>query len=96
MIIYTWQQIEGIKENIMIIKVSERGRRRLIISQTIPLTITEKNRTTVHNESVRKIQRLLNKLSKKIKKHYRSYNRYFYEIYTCGSNAKTNSIIDKN
>ena len=67
MVIYAWQQLEGIKENIMNLKVSERGRGRLIISPTIPWKVTKKNRTLIHNSPARKMERIFNKMPEKIR-----------------------------
>merc|ERR1711891_129530 len=53
MIIYAWQQLEGIRENIMNLKISERGRGRLIISPTIPWKVMKRNRTLIHNSPAR-------------------------------------------
>jgi len=55
LIIYDWQQLEGMKENIMKFDAPGRGRRRLINSRVIPWTIPKKNRTTVINAPARKI-----------------------------------------
>ena len=67
MIIYAWQQLEGIRENIMKLKASERGRGRLIISPTIPWKVTKKNRTLIHNSPARKMERVFNKMPGKIR-----------------------------
>lgn len=67
MIIYAWQQLEGIKENIMKFDATRRGRGRLINSRVIPWTIPKKNRTRVHNAPARKMERLFNKLPAKLR-----------------------------
>ena len=67
MIIYAWQQLEGIKENIMKFDATRRGRGRLINSRVIPWTIPKKNRTRVHNAPARKMERLFNKLPAKMR-----------------------------
>ena len=65
MIINAWQQIEGIKENILSLKARRIGRSRRIVSTVIPIgikgkTIKGKYRTLVHNSTARKMERLFN------------------------------------
>ena len=64
-IIYGWQQIEGIKENIMNLRVSWGGRNRNITVPNIPhqingKAITTKNRNLIHKSPARQCQRLFN------------------------------------
>ena len=65
LIINAWQQIEGIKENILELKARRIGRSRRIKTTTIPLVINgkrikERNRTLIHNSTTRKMERLFN------------------------------------
>lgn len=42
---YTWQQIKGIKNNKLGLKASQRGRNRVIMFVVIPLNITKRCKT---------------------------------------------------
>ena len=72
MIIYGWQQIEGLKENILRLKTSWSGRYRTMISSKIPneangkrLSRVEKN--LIYNCPARRVQRLFNSIPGKIR-----------------------------
>ena len=63
MIIQAWKQIEGITENIMELKISERASRgRLIVPKTIPGKLRKAHRTLIHNAPASIMQRLFNAL----------------------------------
>ena len=63
MIIQAWKQIEGIAENIMELKISERASRgRLIVPKTIPGKIRKAHRTLIHYAPASIMQRLFNAL----------------------------------
>ena len=71
--IYAWQQIEGIKRNMLQLQVSERPRGRLITSGKIPYAINgkkilESRRTQIYHSPARKMERLFNILPGKIRK----------------------------
>ena len=73
MIIYAWQQIEGIKSNILHLQVSERPRGRLITSGKIPYAINgkkilESRRTQIYQSPAKKMERLFNILPGRIRK----------------------------
>ena len=72
MIIYGWQQIEGLKENTLRLKISWTGRHRSMISSKIPneangkrLSRTEKN--LIYNCPARQVQRLFNNIPGKLR-----------------------------
>ena len=65
MTIYGWQQLEGIKENVLRLEASDARRDRKIISPRIPdyangKRITRVEKTQLYNCPARKIQRLFN------------------------------------
>ena len=63
MIIQAWKQIEGIAENIMELKISERASRgRLIVPKTIPGKLKKAHRTLIHHAPASIMQRLFNAL----------------------------------
>ena len=73
LIINAWQQVEGIKENVLKLEVSNYnletgsiGRRRCIKSPAIPTTINSRNRTMIHNSTARQMERLFNALPYKL------------------------------
>ena len=64
-IIYGWQQLQGIKHNIMGLKSSWIGTSRRIISRKIPVKIEgkeikQKSRIKIHNSPARRTERLFN------------------------------------
>ena len=72
MIIYGWQQIEGLKENVLRLTTSWSGRYRTMISSKIPneangkrLSRVEKN--LIYNCPARRVQRLFNSIPGKIR-----------------------------
>ena len=72
MIIYGWQQIEGVKENILELETSWRGTGRLIISKRIPYQVNGKRLrradiTKIHNCPARKVQRLFKSIPKTLR-----------------------------
>ena len=63
LIIYAWEQIEGLAENILNLKLSERGSRgRIITCPNIPWNIPKLHRSIIHNSPARKMIRLFNSL----------------------------------
>jgi len=70
--IYGWQQMEGIKENSLKLKESERGT-RLIISPKMPgeydgVRISRSIKTTIDNGPARKTARLFNRLPRGVRR----------------------------
>ena len=64
-IIYGWQQIEGLKENVMNLKTNWRGRNRNITSNPVKeyvegRRLSRKQRTSVHNCPARRVERAFN------------------------------------
>ena len=73
LIIYAWQMIEGIKENILGLKVKKYGRFRRIWSPVTPwshkgIKIKHSIRTTIYNSTAKKMERLYNTLPPEIGK----------------------------
>ena len=68
MIINAWEQIEGIRENVLKLETGTIGRRRCIKSVTIPTALTGSNRTMVHYSTARQMERLFNALPHRIQK----------------------------
>ena len=68
MIINAWEQIEGIRENVLKLETGTIGRRRCIKSVTIPTALTGSNRTMVHYSTARQMERLFNMLPHKLQK----------------------------
>ena len=71
-IIYGWQQLEGIKPNIMGLKSSWIGTSRRIISRKIPVKtegreVKQKNRTKIYNCPARRTERLFNSIPPSLK-----------------------------
>ena len=69
LIINAWQQLEGIKENVLNLVAGneeEEERRRCIKSATIPTTLDEKYRTIIHNSTARQMERLFNAIPYKL------------------------------
>ena len=71
-IIYGWQQIENIKENILDLKTSWRGPSRRIISKRIPYQAEDRRLkrsviTKIHNCPARKIERIFNSIPAKLR-----------------------------
>ena len=72
LIIYGWQQIEGIKENILELKTSRIGLGRRMISKKIPYKaegrrISRLENTKLQNCPARRIQRIFNSIPAKIR-----------------------------
>ena len=72
MIIYGWQQIEGVKENILELETSWRGTGRLMITKRIPNQVDGRRLrrtdvTRIYNSPSKKIQRLFNSIPKKLR-----------------------------
>ena len=72
MIIYGWQQLEGLKENVLKLTASETRRDRRIITPKIPNSANGKRLTRVEKRQIyncpaRKIQRLFNCIPGKIR-----------------------------
>ena len=72
-IIYGWQQIENIKENILDLKTSWRGPSRRIISKRIReyqaegIRLKRSDITKIHNCPARRIERLFNTIPAKLR-----------------------------
>ena len=71
MIIYAWEQIEGIRDNILNLRNCKIGRIRIIIQDRIPwavngITIRKADRTIIFNSTAKKMERLYNQLPTKI------------------------------
>ncbi len=61
MIIYGWQQLEGLKENVLKLKASPRGTNRTIIPINPPFRVEDRrlgtaNKTILHNSPLSKVQ----------------------------------------
>ena len=72
MIIYGWQQIEGLKENILRINTNWRGRYRTMICPRIPneangKRLSRAEKTLIYNCPARKVQRLFNSIPGKLR-----------------------------
>ena len=72
LVIYAWQMIEGIKENILELRSKKYGRSRTIWSPVTPwshkgIKIKHSMRTKIHNNSAKKMERLFNALPSKIR-----------------------------
>ena len=72
LIIYAWQMIEGIKENILGLRSKKYGRSRTIWSPVTSwshkgIKIKHSMRTKIHNSSAKKMERLFNALPSKIR-----------------------------
>ena len=72
MIIYGWQQIEGLKENVLRLKTSWTGRYRTIISTKIPNDANGKRlsrveKSLIYNCPARRAQRLFNSIPGKLR-----------------------------
>ena len=72
LVIYAWQMIEGIKENILGLRSKKYGRSRTIWSPVTPwshkgIKIKHSMRTKIHNSSAKKMERLFNALPSKIR-----------------------------
>merc|ERR1711962_1417557 len=68
MIINAWEQLEGIKENVLRLETGTIGRRRCIRSTTIPTILNGSNRTMVHYSTARQMERSFNALPYRIQK----------------------------
>ena len=68
MIINAWEQLEGIKENVLRLETKTIGRCRWIRSTTIPTTLNGSNRTMIHYTTARQMGRLFNALPYRIQK----------------------------
>ena len=62
MIINAWEQIEGIRENVLKLETGTIERKRCIKSATIPTALIGSNRTMVHYSTARQMERLFNGL----------------------------------
>ena len=62
MIIHAWQQLEGIKENVLNLVTGKEGRRRCIKSAMIPTTLDNKYRTLIQHSTARQMEKLFNTL----------------------------------
>ena len=60
LIINAWQQIEGIRENVLNLETGIEGRRRCIKSTTIPTNVKGKNRTLIQHSTAIQMERLFN------------------------------------
>ena len=72
LIIYAWQMIEGIKENILELKTKKIGRSRRMWSPVIPwshngIKIKHSIRTKIHNSTAKKMERLFNAIPAEIR-----------------------------
>ena len=72
LIIYAWQMIEGIKENVLNLKSTKNGRSRAIWSRPIRWSykgkkIKHSSRSIVHNSTAKRMERLFNCLPPHIK-----------------------------
>ena len=72
MIIYGWQQLEGLKENGLKLKASSRGTNRTIISIKPPFRVEDRRLGTaikgiIYNSPSSKIQRLFNSLPRRLR-----------------------------
>ena len=111
LIINAWQQLEGIKENVLGLKMGKLGRRRCIKSSTIPTTINNGNRTMIQNSTARQMERLFNALpyrlqtitKVKTETFKRKLDGWLREVpdtpkiddYGATVSARTNSIVDQ-
>merc|ERR1712240_281884 len=68
MIINAWEQLEGMKENVLRLVAVTIGRRRCIRSTTIPTILNGSNRMMIHYSTVRQMDRLFNTLPYRIQK----------------------------
>merc|ERR1712240_901922 len=68
MIIDAWEQLEGIKENVLRLEKGTIGRRRCIRSKTIPTILNGSNRTITHYSTAIQMERLFNALPYRIQK----------------------------
>ena len=71
-IIYGWQQIEGIKENVLNLKTNWKGRNRTMTSKVIKgyiegRRLTRKDITSIHNCPARKVERAFNCIPTKLR-----------------------------
>ena len=67
MIIYGWQQLEGLKENVLKLKTSSRETGRTIIPIKPPCKVEDRKKTIIYNGPASKIQRLFNSLPRKLR-----------------------------
>ena len=71
-IIYGWQQLEGLKENVLKLKSSWNGRDRRIIVTNIPnkangKRLSSKEKNLIYNSPARQTQRLFNSIPAKLR-----------------------------
>merc|ERR1712228_902940 len=108
-IINAWEQLEGIKENVLRLETGTIGRRRCIRSKTIPTILNGSNRTMIHH--ARQMERLFNAHSYRIQKitgvktdtFKKKLDEWLREIpdtpkiddYGASVGAETNSIVDQ-
>ena len=111
MIINAWEQLEGIKENMLRLETGTIGRRRCIRSTTIPTILNGSNRTMIHYSTARQMERLFNALPYRIQKitgvktdtFKKKLDEWLRDIpdtpkiddYGASVGAETNSIIDQ-
>merc|ERR1711915_116982 len=111
MIINAWEQLEGIKENVLRLETGTIGRRRCIRSTTIPTILNGSNRTMIHYSTARQMERLFNTLPYRIQKisgvktdtFKKKLDEWLREIpdtpkiddYSASVSAETKSIVDQ-
>ena len=111
MIINAWEQLEGIKENVLRLETGTIGRCRCIRSKTIPTILNGSNRTMIHYSNARQMERLFNTLPYRIQKikgvntdtYKKKLDEWLRDIpdtskiddYGASVGAETNSIIDQ-
>merc|ERR1712228_1167815 len=111
MIINAWEQLEGIKENVLRLETGTIGRRRCIRSTTIPTILNGSNGTMIHYSTARQMERLFNALPYRIQKitgvktdtFKKTLDEWLRDIpdtpkiddYSASVGAETNSIVDQ-
>ena len=111
LIINAWQQMDGIRENVLGLETGTFGRRRCIKSKTIPTILNERNRTLIHNSTARQMERLFNALPYRLQTITKVKTDTFkkkldswlmgipdapkIDDYGASVSAKTNSIVDQ-
>ena len=69
-IIYGWQQIEGIKENIMKLRVNNNGYSRLINNGSLTkkgIKLSSRMKSKIYNSPLRKMERAFNSMPRKLR-----------------------------
>ena len=111
MIINAWEQLEGIKENMLKLETGNIGKHKSIKSTTIPNILNGSNRTMIHYSTARQMERLFNALPYRIQKitgvktdtFKKKLDEWLRDIpdtpkiddYGASVGAETNSIIDQ-